>query len=166
MPIGSPTAGVRCETGKVAPDWLTPALGWAPIFWNTARGSNPLPIRCRIDPLALPPKALPLIFLLENEGSAWRVRLAGTGFHPIYGREVTGCLVSEVIDVGGPGAVVHSDIALSAETRLPVFTRSSMTWRQDGVTLKYHRVLLPFAASAGETDARFLLGALSLLDPP
>lgn len=166
MAIGSLTAGARCEVGDSAPAWLTPALAWAPAYWNRVRGTDQLPSRRWIDPVALPHEALPLIFLLEKEDRTWRVRLAGTGFHRIYGREVTGCLVSEVIDVGGPGAVVHSDIALSADARLPVFTRSTMTWRPEGVTLTYHRVLLPFAAAAAGAEVRFLLGTLSLLDPP
>lgn len=82
-----------------------------------------LPRRSEVDPLDLPPEVLPGIMILERDADhrIW-CRLAGTRMREIYGREVTGKYLDEVIPAGA--AAFRSSIYRAAlDGRCAVFCR-------------------------------------------
>ena len=111
-----------------------------------------MPGRADIDPLELPRAALPNILLLdvEREPVRFRVRLAGTGFVALLGREVTGQYFDEL------GPAHHMAPILDALRRLvataqPAFLASPMFRPpRDYVWLK--RFALPLASDGRTVD--------------
>ena len=70
-------------------------------YWLEAAGSRQMPARSDIDPQGVT-KLLPNIGLIDvaNGLEEARFRLAGTNFHDIYGREITGQRVGQVFSGG------------------------------------------------------------------
>ncbi|MDW3098375.1 MAG: PAS domain-containing protein [Alphaproteobacteria bacterium] len=60
--------------------------------WDTARGDADLPHLSKIQPAAIPPKFLPYITIIgvENEGTRFVIRLAGSAISDISHVEMTG----------------------------------------------------------------------------
>jgi len=60
--------------------------------WDTARGDADLPHLSKIQPAAIPPKFLPHITIIgvENEGTRFVIRLAGSAISDISNVEMTG----------------------------------------------------------------------------
>ncbi|MFN4163248.1 MAG: PAS domain-containing protein [Ferrovibrio sp.] len=74
-------------------------------YWQSRRGSRPLPLRRDIDPLDIP-RLLQYLLLIEIERlkpMRIRFRLAGTNFRQFYGRDLTGLIRDEAeLKTDGP----------------------------------------------------------------
>ena len=131
---------------------VEPEFSWLLDYWRAKRRDGRLPARRDIDPLELPPSLLPNILLLDVErgGGAprFRVRLAGTGFAALLGREFTGRYFDEVGPAHQMAPILDALHGLVA-TGQPAFLAGPMARpNNDPVWLK--RFALPLAED-GET---------------
>lgn len=137
---------------RLPADAVEPEFAALYDYWRGKCREGRLPARRDIDPLDLPRSMLPNILLLDVERGAgaprFRVRLAGTGFAALLGREFTGRYFDEV----GPAhqmAPVLDALATLVATRRPAFLAGPMVRpNRDHVWLK--RFALPLAED-GET---------------
>jgi hypothetical protein len=99
-------------------------------YWRGKCRDGRLPARRDIDPLDLPRAMLPNILLLDVERATgalrFRVRLAGTGFLDLYGREVTGRYFDELAPAA-PMAPLLDALRAIVATREPRFLASPLT---------------------------------------
>jgi len=103
------------------------------------------------------PELLPTVLLMEPiEPGDFRIRLAGTAYGEIYGRDITGLRLGELVPNDGEGAVLYQDYWQAMDSGEPVFGERRMTWRPTGSPLRYQRILLPLTRSGNTVD--FLLG--------
>jgi hypothetical protein len=111
--------------------------------WRTARGGRRMPPSEAIDPFAM--KAfLPRLFVIEGEKlDDLTIRLAGTLYRDLYGFEITGHRLLNLIPQEGNIDLLEG-YARCLEEAQPVFHTGRMTWRGFGSELCYRRVLLPF----------------------
>ena len=94
-------------------------------YWASLRRGASLPARMDVHPTSMK-RLLPTVSLIDVVGAPrdYRLRLAGTGLYGVYGREITGRLISDVyntaaveywrkeldkvVDERRPGVGVHS----------------------------------------------------------
>lgn len=153
------------ESATAAPEWLHADLRWAVDYWHACRGDRPLPAKASFDPTRVPRPLLPMVFVSENLGEDWLIRLAGTAYRELYEREITGMRLADLVPHSEGGQRLWADYGLAVEKRQPVFTDAHMTWRRSGRLVRYNRVLLPFAADDGDgTAVRYLVGVARVLD--
>jgi hypothetical protein len=99
-------------------------------YWRSKCRDGRLPGRCDIDPVDLPRAMLPNLLLLDVErvsnGLRFRVRLAGTGFVALYGREVTGRYFDE-LGPAAPMAPLLDALCTMVRTGQPGFLASPLT---------------------------------------
>ncbi|WP_282604840.1 PAS domain-containing protein [Pelagibius sp. Alg239-R121] len=143
------------------PEQANESLCWALQYWDEHRGRRALPARGDVDPMDFP-RLLPTTYLLEREPNHdFIVRVAGTRFREVYGREVTGQKVSEFIPYDS-GRDFHLDVELCCKHHQPVFRDGRATWRPSGVATRFQRVLLPLGAY--DTFVDHLLGFAVFFD--
>lgn len=112
-------------------------------YWRGLTGGAPLPPCEKLDPLDFF-TYLSRVFILEGQTiGELRVRLAGTVYRELYGFEVTGLRVGELIPFE------HRHDLLSGYDRclrqqVPVYDVDRMTWRERGSEVCFERILLPF----------------------
>ena len=125
-------------------------LNWALDYWDTRRGARPMPSRGDIDPTDFP-QLLATTYLLQRLDDDFKVRVAGTRFREVYGREVTGQCISDLIPLDS-GREFHLDVETCCERRHPVYREGRATWRPSGVATRFQRIMLPLAAEGDEID--------------
>ncbi len=76
-------------------------------YWTERRGERPAPLRSEIEPAHLA-GILPDVFILENERSGPRVRLAGTRFCAQFGRELKGARFAELFTMAGRERILRA----------------------------------------------------------
>jgi hypothetical protein len=121
---------------QINPEQLTsPYLRAVHAFWLQAKGDRPAPQRADIDPLAMPPKVLPYLMLIEFERAPFRVRyrLAGTNVVELNGGEFTGKYLDEMRFPPGVSEMLHGHYQRVAETCLPVFGSYDWALRAGGM---------------------------------
>jgi hypothetical protein len=109
---------------QINPEQLTsPYLRAVHAFWLQAKGDRPAPQRADIDPLAMPPKVLPYLMLIEFERAPFRVRyrLAGTNVVEMNGSEFTGKYLDELRFPPGVSEMLHHHYQRVVEACMPVF---------------------------------------------
>lgn len=125
-------------------------------YWLSKRKNQRLPLRSDIDPFDFP-ELLPTVLLIEPFGFGdFRIRLAGTVYSEIYGRDITGLTLGDLVPNYGEGAELYQDYRKAMESGEPVFGERYMTWRPTGTPIRYQRILLPLTRSGNTVD--FLLG--------
>jgi hypothetical protein len=125
------------------PEVNTDGLAFFERWWQKARGRRRLPPVTAIDPTAFP-RALPTIFLLDGETvETLRVRLAGTFYRELYGREITGVRLADLIPFD-ERPDIHADYDGCLSEGRPAYHEGRVTWRSRGADLHYRRILLPF----------------------
>jgi hypothetical protein len=117
-------------------------------YWLGLKGDAALPSCESLDPLDFFTYAS-RVFILEGRTiEELQVRLAGTVYRELYGFEVTGRHVNELIPFDNRG-----DISLSygrcLQERIPIYDVNTMTWRERGSELQFERILLPFGDQQG-----------------
>ena len=130
------------QVSGTLPEQAEEHLKWAVRYWDEHRGHRAMPARGDVDPMDFP-RLLPTTYLLERTASDnFIVRVAGTRFREVYGREVTGEKISEFIP-SDSGRDFHTDVELCCRHIGPVFRDGRATWRPSGVATRFQRVMLP-----------------------
>lgn len=114
-------------------------------YWLGLKKDLPLPTCEVLDPLDFF-TYLSRVFILEGHSvDDLRVRLAGTVYRELYGFEVTGMRVGELIPFENRNDLLGGyDRCLREQT--PVYDVDKMTWRERGSEVCFERILLPFGA--------------------
>ncbi|MEX2631460.1 MAG: PAS domain-containing protein [Tistlia sp.] len=141
-------------------------MQWVLAHWRAQKGAQALPSKSLIDVTDFPARLLPMLFLLERieAEASYVVRLAGTSYRLIYGREITGLTVDELLAHSDAGTNLRADLSRALESAEPVFIDGLMTWPASGAKVPYQRLLLPYCAEP-EGPVRFLLGVARMTDP-
>lgn len=117
-------------------------------YWLRLKGTADLPSCDVLDPLDFF-NYLSRVFIVEGRTiEELHVRLAGTVYRELYGFEVTGKKVTDLIPFNNRG-----DLSLSygrcMREKTPVYDVNKMTWRERGSEVHFERILLPFGDDRG-----------------
>jgi hypothetical protein len=119
-------------------------------YWASLREGGRLPARRQLDPRAFK-RQLPTVSLIDvTENRRFRLRLAGTGLYPVYGREITGKALEEVY---APEAASYwrRELEKVVDERRPCVGVHSLSWRgASHVSLLWIR--LPLASDGRRVD--------------
>lgn len=130
-----------------------PALRALYRYWAARRGCGRVPTVRDIDPLDLPPRVLPWLFLFRREGGRFRCILVGTGIVQLLGCDVTGRYLDDM-----PGVVDRPrTIALfeeAASTGLPIYCSGCRRVEPKAVR-SFSRLLLPAGRDGNTVDHVF-----------
>jgi hypothetical protein len=133
-------------------------------YWLRLKGDRSRPRKREFDPVDLPPRVLPRLFLIEFlEGAGnYRLRLMGTYLRDTYGREFTWC---HLVDEEMPG-VTKSDtyqlLGVMARTGEPQYSLGPTRFRFFDTYSLVEQVLLPLADDEGQLG--FAIGAVDYPD--
>jgi len=117
-------------------------------YWLGLKGEAPLPPCERLDPLDFF-SYLSRVFIAEGSTVAdLRIRLAGTVYRELYGFEITGKQIAELIPFDERRDLLGS-YARCLEAQTPIYELNKMTWRERGSEVSYERILLPFGGAEG-----------------
>ena len=122
-------------------------------LWKDKRCGKHFPERCELDPTEFH-RLWPITFLLERLGDVtadWRVRFAGSAYGAVYGREVTGAKVSEIISEELAPQVI-ADFRRYMDTAIPIVNSGETTWPDRGNVYRYQRLLLPFGNACDQSN--------------
>lgn len=113
--------------------------------WLGLHDRERLPERERFDPVGLPGRALPNLFLLERTPEdRWRLRLMGTHLVAALGHDFTG---RDMVDEQVPAISRSRTMRLLgpvAETGLPAHFHGRSEYRYRGTYDDHEQILLPF----------------------
>ena len=125
-------------------------------YWEGRRGERAMPSRADMDPVDLPRRLLPNLFLVDVEEAPrrYRYRLVGTELTAVMRRELKGQYIDEM-------PFLFRKFALPAyaevmERRTPVYKEINAIealWR-----IRYRRLLLPLSSDGQRID--MILGAI------
>lgn len=120
-------------------------------YWTGLRRAGALPARRDIDPAALR-RHLPTISLIDVRpvGGAFRIRLAGTGFFDLFGREITGALIEDVFPADEAKAWSER-LERVARAGKPLFGATPVAFRP-GLRLVTYWLRLPLASDGRRVD--------------
>jgi hypothetical protein len=124
-------------------------------YWASKRHTGRLPGRAQIDPADFK-RHLPTISLTEvpnpvsHDPEDYRFRLAGTGLYDVYGREITGRVLSEVYNTQSTD-YWRAELDKVVEERRPGVGVHNFAWRGAGhISILWLR--LPLAADGEQVD--------------
>jgi hypothetical protein len=120
-------------------------------YWASRRRRARLPGRRDIEPMELK-RHLPTVSLIDvgAEGPEFRIRLAGTGLYPVFGREITGLQLEQVYPSGEVGYWREQLEGVVRDGR-PAAGQHSLAWRGVG-RLSVFWLRLPLAADGERVD--------------
>ncbi len=124
-------------------------------YWASKKGDRKAPSRADIRPEEIVP-LLPSVYLVDVEGTRFRLRLVGTEIVLEYGAEITGKYLDE-IDLDAVRSAILGEYDTARRECLPQYH----TWnyhKDDGRFLRYSRLILPLS-SDGQTVDKMLCGA-------
>lgn len=129
-------------------------------YWASRRLRARLPGRRDIEPMALK-RHLPTVSLIDvdAEGLDFKIRLAGTGLYPVFGREITGLRLEQVYPAGET-AYWREQLEGVVRDRRPAAGQHSLAWRGVG-RLSLFWLRLPLASDGERVD--MILGYESVL---
>ena len=137
--LGPPAAAIRAHEELFA-------------YWNSLRADAAVPPRGRLDPGGMT-RLLPtvsLIEVLQGDGLDYRIRLAGTGLYNVYGREITGQLLSEVYNTAA-AEYWRAELGKVVRERRPAVGVQNMAWR-GASHLSIIWIRLPLSTTGSEVD--------------
>ncbi len=134
--------------------------------WRAVRGAALAPTRRDITPDAIV-RALPYVFINEhcpadrNHADDYVIRLAGTGLRNLYGRDVTGCRVSDLFQgkMAADALAEHDAVRRSAMPHL----LSARFPSHHGNVVEYCRLLMPLSDDGVRVNR--LLGVFQIDTP-
>ncbi len=139
---------LRPSIENILPPEADPDLRFMLDYWHEKRGDRLFPARTDVDPLDFA-RLLPLIYIVEGGTlDEMKVRLAGTAYRDLYGFEISGKRILDLIPAQ-EGQDVHRDYRLCLQDKLPVFRKYDMHWRPRDSELKYQRLLMPLGTADG-----------------
>ncbi len=124
-------------------------------YWLSKRGEKPTPSRSDIDPIDFY-RFWPTIYLVEGETlEELNVKVAGTAYRSLYGFEVTGRRIVDLIPGSlAPQVIDHYIVCL--KEKIPAYIETDMTWREKNSPVLYHRLLLPLVNNT--ENVAYILG--------
>ncbi len=134
------------------PDWI-PEKACSEVrffcdYWIRQKGAAHLPASGLIDPLDFFPH-LSRIFIAEGSRlEELQIRLAGTAYRALYGFEITGSFVVDLIPFENRHDLLL-DYTRCLDRQLPIYHSGTMNWRSRGTDRSYERILLPFGSDRG-----------------
>jgi len=136
--IGAPAAAARAHEELFA-------------YWASLRAAGRLPARRDLDPGQFK-RHLPTVSLVDvlYEPLDFRMRLAGTGLHGVYGREITGRRIGEVYS-GSAVDYWRSELVQVVEERRPSVGAHNLAWR-GASHLSILWLRLPLASNGRDVD--------------
>lgn len=137
-------------------------LHWFYGYWQSKRPAEDRnPPRSAIDPADFP-RLLNTTFIVERMADGQhKMRLAGTFYHQLYGREITGATIEDLAPLNTAGKTLHYAHHECARRNGPVYTEASTAWLSER-PLNYRRLLLPLAGSSSEID--YMIGTAVFYD--
>ena len=155
-----PTHASYLEGQRLARRAVNAAVQAVLGHWLGLHDRQRLPSRDRLDPVDLPRRALPHLFLLEyTVGEPWRLRLMGSHLVAALGHDFTGRrLVDEQIPSISKSRTVRL-LASLVESGLPVHFHGRSDFRFNGGYADHEQVLLPFRRRDDDT-IEIVLGAI------
>jgi len=140
--FGAPTAAARAHEELFA-------------YWASRRQGARLPGRRDLDPSDIK-RLLPTITLTEVVRPAldFRIRLAGTALYDVYGREITGKMLSDVYN-SAAADYWRTELSRVVESGRPAVGVHNLAWR-GASHLSVLWLRLPLAANG--TDVDMILG--------
>ncbi|HVI34438.1 PAS domain-containing protein [Phenylobacterium sp.] len=140
--IGAPAAAARAHEELLR-------------YWVSLRRGAKLPGRPDIDPAGFK-RLLPTVSLIDvlSDPVDYRIRLAGTGLYGVYGREITGRMLSEVY-ASGAADYWRYELGKVVAERRPSVGVHNLAWR-GASHLSILWLRLPLASNG--TDVDMILG--------
>jgi hypothetical protein len=120
-------------------------------YWASRRQSGRLPCRGAIHPSHFK-RLLPTISLIDvrPDQPRYRLRLAGTGLYPVYGREITGRTLEEIYNTAAAD-YWRGELDKVVRDRRPSVGVHSLSWRgASHISILWIR--LPLAANGSDVD--------------
>tara|TARA_R110002096_G_scaffold163877_2_gene331424 strand:- start:350 stop:937 length:588 start_codon:yes stop_codon:yes gene_type:complete len=129
---------------------LEERLSFIYALWKSKRNGKELPSRQDLDPAEFH-RLWPVAFLLEWDAatSDWCVRFAGSAYGSVYGREITGSRINDIVPES-LAPQVREDLRRCVDVREPIVIDGETTWPDRGNVYRYQRVLLPYGRDDGE----------------
>lgn len=120
-------------------------------YWASRREAGRLPCRASIHPAHFK-RLLPTISLIDvkAEGPRYRLRLAGTGLYPVYGREITGRTLEEVYNAAAAD-YWRTELDKVVKDRRPSVGVHNLAWR-GASHLSILWIRLPLASNGSDVD--------------
>ena len=144
------------------PDDAPQELHWFYDYWQSKRpeqGGNPP--RQSIDPMDFP-RLLDTTFIVQRTAEGrHRMRLAGTFYQRLYGREITGSYIEDLASLNSAGRALQYAHNECARSNGPVYTEASTAWIAK-TSLNFRRLLLPLAGD--EQEIAFMIGTAVFYD--
>lgn len=138
------TAFERLEGADLLPEEAAALFS----YWQQCYLSGAGPTRTEFDPLRLWRWLGKLdVYVVENKGEAFRLRLSGTDTVELTGEDWTGKTARDVDEAYGRG--FHDDLAAVMRTRTPALHRMQV-FQKDYITA--YRLLLPVFAAPGDGE--------------
>jgi hypothetical protein len=129
-------------------------------YWASLRDGPKLPGRRAIGPEGMK-RLLPTVSLIDVIDGDYRIRLAGTGLHTIYGREITGRRTAEIY-AGGAAEYWRGELSRVVAQRRPAVGVHNLGWRgASHISLVWLR--LPLASNGVDVD--MILGYDAVVGP-
>ncbi|MCZ4279939.1 PAS domain-containing protein [Kiloniella laminariae] len=129
-------------------------------YWKSLPADQGLPLKSALDPLGMPPRVLPYLFLCEltfvPEFSVY-FRLQGTFLSEVLGQNFTGKYLDETT-FGKDASRVIGHYYRVATNRVPCVTQERISSGR-GVSMIMEVIHLPLADEKGEP--RYIIGALA-----
>lgn len=139
----------------ILPESADAAMRWMMDYWMSKRGDRSIPLRSDIDPLEFY-KYWPTIYFVEGRTlEDLYVKVAGTAYWSLYGYEVTGRRIVDLIP-GETAPHVIADYVVCLENKTPIYREGKMTWREKNAPISYARLLLPFGKTTQAVE--YILG--------
>lgn len=124
-------------------------------YWERLCGSRSMPVRRELDPVLLPRRILPHLFIADVQDGDYVCRLAGTALETEFGRGLAGLSLRD-LPLGGKADVIYDQYDEAAVSKRPTYCENSFTDARS-LIVNYQRLLLPL--SPNDHDVTELLGA-------
>lgn len=124
-------------------------------FWRGCRDGERAPLKTRIDPVQMPVKILPNLFIYETIEGRYRCRLAGTEIVTVFHDDPTGRYLDELVS---PAAVAGRTRLYDGVVRsgLPVVYGGSLAPASGSPSwVSFRRLLLPVSTTGTSIDIVF-----------
>jgi hypothetical protein len=123
-------------------------------FWRSVRGDGKVPLKSRIDPVAMPRHIMPNLFLYDQmPDGRFRCRLSGTALCDAFQFDATGQYLEDFV----APSVIGDRLSLYREVldrALPVAFISNIA-ESERSWIKFARLMLPISISGERPDAIF-----------
>jgi len=160
---GALPGGTRTAKRSIA-DMDDPLLNAVLAYWQGLRGTRAMPRRQEIDPVVLPVRALPQLFLVEVECRSFRYRLAGTDIELHFGMSMAGHLLED-LPFGSEEDSVFAQYRETVEMARPTYCEHQFVDTRR-LSMHYRRLLLPLSSDGQNVTDLFGVCVFLPIDGP